>query len=324
MAIGFYVFRDELAKIGKDDGDKFHVVTAAAINAYSAPFYVAQNMGFWEKEGLTVEDKYFTSGRLALDALLAGGADLITVAETPIVFAAFSGQNVGIVATISSATNDLKVLARRDKGIERPEDLRGKRIGMLFGATSEYYANLFLQAYGISFNDIQRVNLNPADMPLALVKGDIDAYVIWEPFVNNGFRKLGPEKAIRFVKKDIYTLPFNLAVRKDFAAEQPDVVVRAIRALIAADAFIRANPDVVIPLVAKKIGMDESMLKEIWPDYTFDVSLTMDLMSALKRQAEWAKSIELVPATSTMPNFRDFVLPKFLLGIDPQRVSLDP
>jgi NitT/TauT family transport system substrate-binding protein len=169
------------------------VVTAAAINAYSGPFYIASEKGFWKEEGLKVTEKYFTSGRLCLDALLAGGADIVTVAETPIVFAGFSGQNVVIVATMSSATNDLKVIARRDQGITKPEDLRGKKVAMLFGATSEYYAGLFLAAYGMSFDDVNRLNLNPSDMPFALIKGDIDAYVIWEPFVHNAYKELGEE-----------------------------------------------------------------------------------------------------------------------------------
>ena len=46
-------------------------VTIAAI-----PAYVAAEKGFWKEEGLEVRPQMFSSGRLALDALLAGSAVL--------------------------------------------------------------------------------------------------------------------------------------------------------------------------------------------------------------------------------------------------------
>ena len=299
------------------------VVTAAAINAYSGPFYIASEKGFWKEEGLKVTEKYFTSGRLCLDALLAGGADIVTVAETPIVFAGFSGQNVVIVATMSSATNDLKVIARRDQGITKPEHLRGKKVAMLFGSTSEYYAGLFLAAYGMSFDDVNRLNLNPSDMPFALIKGDIDAYVIWEPFVHNAYKELGEEKAIRFVKRDIYVLPFNVAVRKDFAEERPDVIRRVLRAVIRADKFINENPEEAIPIIAKRAGMEAEVLRAFWGDYEFKVGLDPSLLDALQREAQWAKDTGLAPADSAIPNYRAFIDPRALRMVDSAKVKIE-
>ncbi|MBS4096732.1 MAG: ABC transporter substrate-binding protein [Sulfuricella sp.] len=299
------------------------VVTAAAINAYSGPFYIAAEKGFWKAEGLDVTEKYFASGRMCLDALLAGSADIITVAETPIVFAGFSGQNVVVVSTISSAKNDIKVIARKDHGINKPEDLRGKKVAMLFGATSEYFAGLFLNAYGISFKDINRVNLNPSDMPVALIKGDIDAYVIWEPFVYNAYQKLGDEKAIRFMRGDLYTLPFNMAVRKDFAERNPDTVERALRAVIKANEFINKHPDDAISIVSKRIGTDERVVKAIWSDYEFNVELSPLLLDALQREAKWAKEAGIAPATVAIPDYKVFIDARHLKKVAPSKVSME-
>ena len=299
-----------------------NITIAAAINAYSGPFYVASEKNYWAAEGLVVEEKFFTSGRLCLDALLAGAADIVTVAETPIVFAGMSNQNVAIVATMSSATNDLKVIARRDHGINDPTDLRGKKIAMLFGATSEYYGGLFLSAYGISFDDVKRVNLNPSDMPIALINGDIDAYVIWEPFVYNGFAKLGHEKAIKFIKKDIYTLPFNIAVRKDYADKNPEIVKSALRAIISANDFIREQPNEAIKIIAEKTGMETSVLSDIWEDYEFNVKLHKDLPDALIREAKWAIKAGLAPPNSVVPDYTNFINAKLLRSIDEKRVTL--
>jgi len=322
MVIWFCLMQASCEKRSDLPGER-RVVTAAAINAYSGPFYIASEKGFWKAEGLEVTEKYFTSGRLCLDALLAGGADIVTVAETPIVFAGFSGQNVVIVATMSSATNDIKVIARRDQGITNPEDLRGKKVAMLFGATSEYYAGLFLAAYGMSFDDINRLNLNPSDMPFALIKGDIDAYVIWEPFVHNAYKELGGEKAIRFVKRDIYVLPFNVAVRKDFAEEQPDVVQRALRAVIRANKFINDNPEEAIPIIAKRAGMEAKVLRAIWGDYEFKVELDPSLLEALQREAQWAIDAGLAATGSAIPEYRTFIDPHALRMVDSAKVKIE-
>ena len=300
---------------------KQSVVTAVGINAYSAPFFIASEKGFWKAEGLDVTEKYFTSGRLGLDALLAGSADIITVAETPIMFAGFSGQNVVVVATILSS-HDLKVIARRDHKINKPEDLRGKKVAMLFGATSEYYASLFLAAHGMGFSDIKRVNLNPPDMPVALVRGDIDAYVIWEPFIYNAYRELGEEKAVRFLKRDIYTLPFNMAVRRDFAEQHPDVVQRALRAVLQAEKFISEHPEEAIAITAKKVGIETEVLKAIWGDYEFKVDLSPQLVEAMKREAQWATTAKLAPSEAAIPDYGQFVDSRPLRAVDPSRVTI--
>lgn len=300
---------------------KRNVVTAVGINAYSAPFFIASEKGFWKAEGLEVTEKYFTSGRLCLDALLAGSADIITVAETPVMFAGFSGQNVVIVATILT-THDLKVIARRDHGITKPEDLRGKKVAMLFGATSEYFAGLFLAAYGMGLSDIKRVNLNPPDMSIALVRGEIDAYVIWEPFVHNARQELGEEKAVRFLKPDIYTLPFNVAVRRDFAEKHLETVQRVLRVIIQGEKFINQHPEETIAIVAKRVGIEQKVLKAIWGDYEFKVGLTPQLVEDMKREAQWAKTAKLVPAEAAIPDYAQFVDPRPLRAVDPARVTI--
>jgi len=194
---------------------------------------------------------------------------------------------------------------------------------MLFGATSEYYAGLFLAAYGMNFDDVNRLNLNPSDMPFALIKGDIDAYIIWEPFIHNAYKELGEEKAIRFVKRDIYVLPFNIAVRKDFAKERPDTVQRVLRAVIRADKFINDNPAEAIPIIAKRVGMEAEVLRAIWGDYEFKVGIDPSLLEALQREAQWAIDAGIAPTGSAIPNYRTFIDPDALRIIDSAKIKIE-
>ena len=81
----------------------------------SAVTIIASDKGFFEDEGLYVIVRNFASGKLCLDAVVAGSADFATVAETPLMRAGLAGQKVKIVATFEYSDNDIKVLGPQRK-----------------------------------------------------------------------------------------------------------------------------------------------------------------------------------------------------------------
>ncbi|MGH2524338.1 MAG: ABC transporter substrate-binding protein, partial [Anaerolineales bacterium] len=83
-------------------------VTLATDTTYagSALVFVAQAQGYFAGEGLGVTIQPYTAGKFALAAVLEGQANLATVADIPIMFAATNGRPVAIVATISMAELD--------------------------------------------------------------------------------------------------------------------------------------------------------------------------------------------------------------------------
>ena len=94
----------------------------------SSPVFVAEAKEFWREEGLDVEIKPFVNSRLALDALLGEAVEVATVVDFAAVLAAFQEQNVKIITTISTSEKHVNLLARKDKGILKPQDLSGKKL----------------------------------------------------------------------------------------------------------------------------------------------------------------------------------------------------
>ena len=76
---------------------------------------------------------------------------------------------------------DLSVVMSKAE-ITDGKQLRGKKVGVWLGTTSEFFAALFLDAHGIGLDEVEFVNVKPAEMVPALDGGDLDAYVIWQPF----------------------------------------------------------------------------------------------------------------------------------------------
>jgi NitT/TauT family transport system substrate-binding protein len=95
-------------------------------------------------------------GQRALNAVIEGKADLGTVADTPIMFAVMSGKKVAILAVIQTSNKNEAIVARLDRGIAKPSDLKGKTIGVSLGTASDFFAETILIVHGI---DRKQVNI---------------------------------------------------------------------------------------------------------------------------------------------------------------------
>ncbi len=76
-------------------------------------------------------------GRLALQSVLEGRADLATPADTPVMFAIEGGNPVEIVAMLSRSRGEIGIAARRDHGINRPDYLEHIAVAGLLAVQSD-------------------------------------------------------------------------------------------------------------------------------------------------------------------------------------------
>src|SRR3546814_16040167 len=95
------------------------------------------------------------------------------------------------VCSVANYTKLSVVIAR--KGLASATDLKGKKVGVMLGSTSEYFAYLYFAKAGMTLDQVEVINLKPAEMVAALVQSDIDAAVIWQPFGRSEERRVGKE-----------------------------------------------------------------------------------------------------------------------------------
>src|SRR5947207_6040382 len=129
IAAAFY-FLDPIERVRalSSDVPREKVTLALGREPLAALTMIALDQKFFEQAGLDVAVKKYNSGGLALKGFLAGDAELATTADIPIAFESLARQDFSIVATIGSSDNEPSIVARKDRGIEKPEDLRGKRV----------------------------------------------------------------------------------------------------------------------------------------------------------------------------------------------------
>lgn len=290
---------------------------AMNLSPISGVTIVAKQKGMFEKHGLDIAVSNFTSGKQCLNTVIGGGAEIATTAEAPTTAAAMSNQPIAFLARMEYS--DLKTLTAASSGIATKEGLKGKKVAFTAGTGSEVYTMALLKAAGLTEKDVTLVNLRPQDMLPALSAGSIDAYNTWEPHISNGLKALG-DKAAEIDTRGIYAETFNIVVMKSYLEKNPELIDKFLRALIDAEAWMKANPEDAITVVAETVGMKRETLAAIWKDYIYEVVLDDKQMNILRAHAAWRLKSGNHPPNATMPDFTKVVVSGPLKKIDPSRV----
>lgn len=282
--------------------------------------HLAQARGYFAAAGLEVSVFPVSHGKLALEQLTQGRVDLAAAAELPFVLNVMSGQALAVAATISSASRDMAVVARRDRGIADPKDLLGKKIGLTRGTSGEYFLWSFLNRARLGTESVQLVDLQPDRLVDRLFAGDIDAISTWQPTRSMAQEKLAAN-GLSLFEENAYAATYVLVGMKSTLAQRPAVMERLLRALLEAEAFLREQPVQARQVVAGYLGVSESSLEAGWHDQVFQVNLLQQQLITMEDQARWAQSSGLA-SRQAPPNFLHYLYLSALLAVDPGRVTV--
>lgn len=304
----------------KSVGPPEKVTIAYSATLDSALAQIAQTQGYYLQEGLDAIPQKHPYGKVALDAMLKGKADFATVAETPVLLAIMNGEKISIIATILTSNRNNAIIARKDKGILAPRDLKGRTIAVTFGTTLDFFMNAFLVSQGISRKNMTVVNMTRENMAESLERGDVDAISAWSYDVIQEQKKLG-DKGITFYDDDIYTQTFNIVTTQDYVRTNPENVKKMLRALVKAEKFVAQNPAEAQAIVADFTGLDKAVIGEMWGVENYSVGLDQSLLLAMEDESEWAIKSGLTPAKK-IPNYLIFIYTDGLESVKPNAVRI--
>jgi len=287
----------------------------------SAPVWVAEMKGYFQTEGLEVEIKEFDSGRTAFRTMLdADGLDIVTVAPTPIILSSFGRNDYAVIAVMTYTDNDSKVVARQDRGITKPVDLKGKIIGVTKGSTGHFFLSSFLNSIGLTNSDVELVDMKATEMAQALAEGRVDAISTWEPHIFNAQKLLG-KNVMLFEDNGLFREHFSLVASRNFIKEHANILERFLRALEKAEKFININREESINIVATRIGADINLVDKLWNDFEFNLRLDQSILINLEDRARWSISNKLTEAQKE-PDYLDFIYPDALKSVKPGAVTI--
>ncbi|MGJ7484113.1 ABC transporter substrate-binding protein [Variovorax sp. LT2P21] len=126
-----------------------------------------------------IDWRELNNGVLHIEAINGDALDIGSGSEIPATFAARQKANVRFIAASHEDLNNQVTLARKDAPIHKIADLKGKRVGYVRATTAHYFLSKQLAEAGLGFDDIQAINLTPADGLSAFARGDLDAWAIY-------------------------------------------------------------------------------------------------------------------------------------------------
>lgn len=154
---------------------------AVGIDASYAPFFLAAENGLFTKQGVDVEIVQFGRGGEAVDALASGQIQLAGSSETTTIGQLQQNPDLRALLVYEESGEYVKVVT--GSSISDPSQI--KKMGIVPGL-SELSAIKFLQSKGIDLTSVEFVSAGPPEMPALLQQGDIDAFVLWEPWPTKG------------------------------------------------------------------------------------------------------------------------------------------
>ena len=268
------------------------VVGSATLHGWLAA--IAVDAGLAGDASVDVVD--FPTGRHAIDAMLAGRVHLAASSEFAVLAKRRDGADLRILAELASTTDHLETLARRDRGIVGPTDLRGRRIAVAVGTDAEYFLTRSLDDAGVAMDAVELVPTGAADLVAAL-GGRADAVVAWEPHRSRIRDRFGdavvgwPTQGGRQAY-GVLVAPAGLA-SVEGAGLQP-----LFRALVAAEDFAVSNPARAQAIMARRLGVDGRAMAKLWGRFAVGLGLSQGLFERLADQARWLKLTDDVRASA--------------------------
>jgi len=202
---------DHVLRIGYQKGDLLHILKERG-NLDSRLKAV----------GYTVSWNVFPSGPPLLEALSTGNLDVGRTGDAPPVFAQAAGTPLVYIGAGKPKYEGSAVLVKAESNIHALTELKGKKVGLSKGSSAHYLLIKALESVGLHYQDVTVSFLPPADARIAFEKGEIDAWVIWDPY----FAAIESTGDVR-----VLTTGLGLSADRDF--------------FLASDTFAKDHPDII-------------------------------------------------------------------------------
>lgn len=211
-------------------------------------WYLVQDKGFFKKHGVDVELVWFPVYSDSLQALNTGKLDGNSQALSDTLAPLSKGIDLRtVLVNDNSAGGDGIVVKPQYKGIK---DLKGKKVVTELGTLEHLLLLTALERNGMTEKDIDFTNMAVNDAGPAFISGNLDAAVLWEPFLS---KAVSEGKGVKiFSSKDTPGLiPDLLVMRGEVVDSKRAEVKKIIAAWFDALDYWKKNPEEALAIMAK-------------------------------------------------------------------------
>lgn len=235
-------------------------------------------------------------------------AELTTFIQDQDLNAAFASNNIQ-VANIATHTGmkmianndlDLKIITFLDESLKADamitgeqfkslEDLKGKKIAFEEATTSDILFRQALSDNNLKIEDFEVVFMPASDAGLALLSGNVDAAVTYEPYISTILAEDAGAHVLYSGENSPGLISDIAAVSADFYGENPEIVETLQQVWDEAMAFWSENPEKGNEIIAKESGTEPSQLPTILEGIHF---FTMEEQREVVQSGDLVKKLD--------------------------------
>jgi len=291
------------------------------------------NGEFAKATGFEIDFRKFNSGADIFAAIASGDVQVGYVGSSPFAAATSKGLDVKAFYLASISGTDEALVVRNGSGIQKPSDLKGKKLAAAPVSTDHYQLLSVLKQEGIAEKDTQVFAIPQPEIVAAWNRGDIDAAFVWDP-------------ALSEIKKTGKVLLTSKQVA--------DRGAPTFSAWVVTSAFAKENPKFLSSFAAVIDKYSTSFQKEkaAWDENSDNAKMLAKLLGGTpKDQADGITNLSLLPVdiqaskewlgggeksgaaqilkataeflkeqkkiTAVLPSYAAFVTPDYLTGAKP-------
>jgi ABC-type nitrate/sulfonate/bicarbonate transport system substrate-binding protein len=276
----------------------------SGISGYQVPLWVGVDLGLFKKYGINLEPILFRGGAESTHALTAREIQFDVVAPQPHIAASLSGADIIIIGTYFNR-HTYSFVAR--PGIRSPQDLRGKKVGVLSViGLNQIVVAAALRHWGMDERSVTLVRSGGSrDRFTALQNGVIDATVLTGAFVDRA-KSAGMPVLLDLGDLEDSFPTVSMMTTKSFQSTKRDVVRGFLQGLGEAIYVFKSDPALGQKSLSKWMRtQDKTLLENAYKSYAPRISyppyselsgvqVVVDDLAASRADAKGKKAQEFI------------------------------
>lgn len=251
---------------------------------------------FYEKflpKDVQVELVYFASSLDIEKAVVNGNMDFGEYGTTAALIAGAQGDPQVLIG--DAARKGAAIVVKADSPIKTIADLRGKKIANFPGALQDVLLRAKLKQAGLDPNrDVQLIKITWAEMPIALQRGDVDAYAGSEPHptlaVTEGYGRILSYP----YDTPIGSLNSALATSRAMVQKDPQLVQTVVCAQKAAYEYMMKNEDEWIDTGRRLFGFDPKVTRASMVNVGIGWELSDEYVASFKAMGKALLELKII------------------------------
>lgn len=267
-----------------------------------APFFYER----FTPAGMTIQVIPFESPTEGKNAVVTKSVDFGVFGIAAAILGAAAREPVVVMG--SCCDKGMAIIAQASQPIEKLTDLKGKRVGIWPGSTQEVFVLERLRMEGMSIRDITPVRVSFSEMPIALARGDVDAYVGAEPGPGVSLAS-GAGKLVEYpYSTPMGSLNMIFGTHAETAAGKSDLCLAVLDVHRKASEHAMANRNEMIETAIARLGMRRDALEKSVDNVELNWKMTPEMLTRSRTYAEQMLSLKQIRA---MPDFDQFFVPRY-------------